>query len=300
MHSKKYRNLNKINNMTQEQFSKYSLSLSIGLHALLITLLIVSLTFHSQRNSMHAFQNIKIIQAVAVNSSVVEKQFQHVGVKSTVPTVSKHKEIIHHIPKKTKVAEKPAVKIQKKQSVIISKPKKVPPPPPKKIEVKKYTIETKKTVKRLKLSKDRSRPVPTKAKKTLVQKAVSAKESMKALMAKQAAEEDTLEKQLDAEQQAQTILDKYKTMILNTIGQHWIMPKNVNKNLSTQLLIHLAPGGMVLNVDVIKSSGDSVLDRSVITAIWKSSPLPVPNDPLMFDQFRLLHLTVKPEGLLYN
>jgi len=98
--------------------------------------------------------------------------------------------------------------------------------------------------------------------------------------------------------QIQGEVEKYKALILNAIGQRWIMPAKFNKKLSAQLLIKLAPGGTVLNVAVLKSSGDAVLDRSVITAVWKSSPLPTPVSAEVFNQFRELHLTVRPEGLL--
>ena len=119
--------------------------------------------------------------------------------------------------------------------------------------------------------------------------------------------EKSLQNQISTEEQQisatrstviQSEVDKYKALILNTIGQQWIMPANVNKNLSLQLMIHLAPGGTVLDVSILQSSGDAVLDRSVLTAVWKASPLPVPADLELFDQFRELHLTVRPEGLL--
>jgi len=114
---------------------------------------------------------------------------------------------------------------------------------------------------------------------------------------KQIAEE---QKQISATQarHIQREVEKYKNLILNAIGQRWIMPKNIDKHLSTLLLIRLASGGTVLNVQILKSSGNDILDRSVVTAVWKASPLPVPTDATVFDQFRELHLTVKPQGLL--
>jgi len=119
--------------------------------------------------------------------------------------------------------------------------------------------------------------------------------------------EKQLQTQITAEQkqifsaqnkQMQGEIAKYKALITNVIEQNWIVPPKVNKKLSAQLLINLAPGGTVLNVKILQSSGDAVLDRSVITAVWKASPLPTPNDTRLFDQMRELHLTVKPEGVL--
>ena len=52
---------------------------------------------------------------------------------------------------------------------------------------------------------------------------------------------------------------------------------------------------MVLNVSVLKSSGNEALDRSAIAAVNKASPLPVPKDSAAFSAFRNFTLTVKPE-----
>jgi colicin import membrane protein len=124
---------------------------------------------------------------------------------------------------------------------------------------------------------------------------------------KQDEADDLLQKQLASEQQQLTSarthyvageLDKYKSLILNAIGQQWLIPDGSNKELSATLLIRLAPGGMVLNVQVEKSSGDPALDHSAVTAVYKASPLPVPSDTSLFNNFRELSLTVRPENII--
>jgi len=93
-------------------------------------------------------------------------------------------------------------------------------------------------------------------------------------------------------------IDKYKTLIIQAISQQWIIPDDTKKNSEAKLLVTLAPGGMVLNVKIVQSSGDPVLDRSAETAVYKASPLPVPNDGELFNKFRTLNLIVRPEGIL--
>lgn len=90
-------------------------------------------------------------------------------------------------------------------------------------------------------------------------------------------------------------VDKYKALIIQAISREWILPDQVDSQLSSQFRIHLAPNGVVLEVNLMRSSGDPVLDRSAQSAIYKASPLPVPNDPDAFNQFRDIHLTVRPE-----
>lgn len=117
-------------------------------------------------------------------------------------------------------------------------------------------------------------------------------------------EELKLQKQIEAEEarvgatqksEWSTEIDRYKGLILNAIGEHWIIPQGADKTLTTILLIRLAPDGTVLGVRIVKPSGNDVLDRSAITAVWKASPLPVPKDPQIFNEFRELRLTVRPE-----
>lgn len=101
----------------------------------------------------------------------------------------------------------------------------------------------------------------------------------------------------NAEKQARIAgeVDKYKALIVNAIGRHWILPDNANSSLSSQFRIRLAPDGAVLEVSLTRSSGDALLDRSAQTAIYKASPLPVPVDSETFALFRDISLTVRPE-----
>lgn len=98
--------------------------------------------------------------------------------------------------------------------------------------------------------------------------------------------------------EAQGIVDKYKALIIQAISSHWIVPSQANKSLYCELMIRLAPGGMVLDVQVTKSSGDPSLDSSARAAVMKSSPLPVPPDAGAFEPFRQFVLKVKPENIL--
>jgi colicin import membrane protein len=119
------------------------------------------------------------------------------------------------------------------------------------------------------------------------------KKVLKTQLKKEQAQKATLQ-----QQQLYNQLSKYKTLILNDIGKQWIIPPGANKQLSSKLLVDLDAKGNVLNVKVIQSSGDPVLDRSAVTAVLKASPLPVPTSPDLLKQFKQIELTVKPEGLL--
>lgn len=140
------------------------------------------------------------------------------------------------------------------------------------------------------------------AEKEKAEKAQAEMEKKKAeAEAKKLAEAEAAAKQAQAAQNAERQariageVDKYKALIVNAIGRNWILPENVDSTLSSQFRIRLAPDGMVLEVTLTRSSGDSLLDRSAQTAIYKASPLPVPTDPDTFSLFRDISLTVRPE-----
>lgn len=102
------------------------------------------------------------------------------------------------------------------------------------------------------------------------------------------------------QQRMQGVVDKYKSLILQAIGQQWIVPSDVDKKLYCELLIHLTSGGVVLGVVITKSSGNVLLDNSARAAVFKASPLPVPDDGDSFKTFRQFVLKVKPENVLEN
>ncbi len=97
--------------------------------------------------------------------------------------------------------------------------------------------------------------------------------------------------------EAQGEVNKYKALIIQAIGEQWLVPPQANKNLYCELMIRVAPGGMVLDVQVTKSSGDTALDSSARAAVLKASPLPVPDDADAFAAFRQFVLKVKPESV---
>ena len=87
----------------------------------------------------------------------------------------------------------------------------------------------------------------------------------------------------------------YKVLITQAIGQQWIVPSGTDRILSCQFQITLAADGQVLAVSLLKSSGDAALDRSAQTAIYKASPLPMPQELKLVHLFKNLRLTVRPE-----
>ncbi len=99
---------------------------------------------------------------------------------------------------------------------------------------------------------------------------------------------------LEAEQAAAGELSVYTNAIRERIRRHWVRQPSMGRDLSCLVEVRLILGGDVVpaGVRVIRSSGNPAFDRSVVTAVYKASPLPVPSGQL-FGQFRNLRLNFK-------
>lgn len=93
-------------------------------------------------------------------------------------------------------------------------------------------------------------------------------------------------------------VNKYKALVLQAISQQWNVPDNIDEGANCKLLVKVAPGGYVMSIQIVKSSGNEFLDRSAKNAVLKASPLPVPKENYLFDDFRVLNLTVRPQGIV--
>ncbi len=86
---------------------------------------------------------------------------------------------------------------------------------------------------------------------------------------------------------------EYIAQIQATVNRSWILPPGVPKGLKSTVLVGQIPGGEVISVVIKESSGNVVFDRSVVQAVYRSSPLPQPKVPGVFD--REIQFTFDPE-----
>lgn len=119
------------------------------------------------------------------------------------------------------------------------------------------------------------------------------KEEQQLLQEQMAAEQAQLEAQ--REKKVQSIVDQYIEIIKQKVTRNWFKPAGAEEGLSCTVSVRLIPGGEVLDVKIVTSSGDPVFDRSVETAVLKASPLPLPPDTSLFERFRVLQFVFKPE-----
>ena len=257
--------------------------------------------------------NVQVISAVAISSAKVSTQTPPKPIEKPV----------------TKPVEPPVQKTVESKPAPEKKAATPPPsakPKPEPVKLKPSAAQLKATAaakalkqkqEKLKQQKLNAEKAKQLQKKLLAQQLAAEQKKLKAQQQKEATQakalqQKILQQQLASEQrnlqkaaeeqrqamQLQGALDEYKSQIIAAISQYWIVPPETQANIYCRLLIHLAPTGMVLKVDMLHSSGDPVLDRSAREAVLKASPLPVPKEARLFDSFRELRLSFRPEGVV--
>jgi colicin import membrane protein len=66
----------------------------------------------------------------------------------------------------------------------------------------------------------------------------------------------------------------------------WTRPAGIPEGLSARVAVRLGPGGIVLSVQVARTSGNDAFDRSAVTAVRRADPLPMPDDPELAQPYR--------------
>ncbi|MBX9706264.1 MAG: cell envelope integrity protein TolA [Gammaproteobacteria bacterium] len=263
--------------MNNEKKNHYkAFVIAILIHLLLLGFIVMEFHTRFTPAQLNAGQQIPIVQAYAVLSPPPE---QPPAVQPPTPPAEEQPP-----PPPPPVVSKPKeVAFKSKQAPPPPKPlpKPVTPPPPPKTEPKPAP-------------KPAPKPLTADQKMKLLAQKLQA-QARQSLQQQAQSEQKNLDQQMAQARQTQSIVDKYKALILQQVGQHWIVPE-VNQDISCRLLITLAPGGTVLDVKLVESSGNDALDRSAIQAVYKSSPLPVPQDSSAFNAMRQLDMLVRPES----
>ncbi|MFW0051610.1 MAG: cell envelope integrity protein TolA [Coxiella endosymbiont of Dermacentor nuttalli] len=260
----------------------YCLSFGISIFFHIILLIVFTINLSSSNtyrinNLSSSVTFIKNIKAETVSQTVIDNEINAMKIaekqkhEAEKARVRRLKEKIQPLEKQKTAKQKRLTDLHMKQLYIKKKKKQ-------ETVVRKKELDLRKQQQKIKYHR-----IISKQKKLQQQ-----------LLQKEIQREQTQVAKMCQKEQNQRVLDRYKTQIIQVIQQQWIIPVNANKNLSCILLIRLAPGGTVLSVTTLQSSGDPVLDRSARVAVFKASPLPVPKDSALFSQFHELRLTARP------
>jgi colicin import membrane protein len=91
----------------------------------------------------------------------------------------------------------------------------------------------------------------------------------------------------------------FRDGIYQAVRNNWSRPPSARNGMEATLLVELVPTGDVVNVSIVRSSGDAAFDRSAETAVRTARRFQVPPDSALFERyFRRFTLLFRPEDLL--
>ncbi len=262
---------------------RFPLFVVLTFHALLIIALSVSLTqTHYRWHSNYAQK--PIVKAVAVDAQAVNKQIKQIKWEQAAKERRERQRL-----------QKLKQRARKVSQARIAEQKRI-----RRLKANQKQLQQQQAL-REKEAAVRAKALQTQVKR-LHQQALSENQQrlqQRLLDQQMQAEKAQISKQKQALEKAHLaqfkgVLNKYRAQILQLIQNNW-HPLVQNSKLYSQFMVHVAPGGLVTNVDLLKSSGNAALDRSARLAIIKSSPLPVPKDAALFDRFRQFRIKMSPQ-----
>lgn len=110
----------------------------------------------------------------------------------------------------------------------------------------------------------------------------------------QARREAELAAQLAAEEELRAArssaeMGVYIAQITSRIERNWIKPASARPGLKCQVRVTQIPGGEVVDVRIGTCNGDDAVRRSIEAAVRRASPLPVPDNPRLFERNLLIN-----------
>jgi colicin import membrane protein len=283
-----------------------SFSLSLVFHAVIFIALIVTLVLSPPAKpptTLDLQQSTKIVQAVSVNQAQVAQEMAKLKNQQAQAQAAEQARLA---ALKQQAAQAAKLKTQQEQALAQLKAQQQAALKQQQAQLAKIQQQQQAAQKQLQSIQQNTQKAQQQQQQVSKQLAQTKQQKANEQKQLQQAAENSLQQQLNQDatqlnqakqQQINSELAKYTELIRQAISQQWIVPANSNRSAFCILEIALAPGGVVTNVQLKQTSGDPVLDRSAITAVYKASPLPVPTDPSLFKLMQDIQLKVQPDSV---
>ena len=248
---------------------------AVLVHLALLALVVVGFRWQAKPAAAPA----KVVQAKAVNDAETQKEIERRKKLEREREQQETKKKREQEERERKTADEKRRQEQEKIS-----------------EQKRKDEDKRKAAEAEKKRKDEAQQAEVKKKKDAEERRKSAESSLKEQLARE--EKERTETRAKAEQaaRAQSELARYEGLIRQKVERNWVRPAGWTKGMECVVRVRLAPTGEVINATVARPSGSPAFDRSVENAVYKASPLPLPEDKDLFEHFRELELRFRPEG----
>ncbi len=291
--------------------------LALLVHLVLLAVLVFSLDWTPERQPVTA-QKQAPVQAVAVDGAALDAQLKR---KRQLKEAAEQRKLDAERKRQAEIAAKKKAgqeakrkaEAERERKAAIAAKKKAEQQARRKAEVvakQKAEAERKRKAEqeaKRKVEQEAKRKAEQEAKRKAEQEAKRKAEQEAKRKAEQEARrkaEAELQAGLAAEQERmaaqrqsamQRMINEYVSHIRDKVQRSWIRPPAAGSNLACSVTVRLMPGGDVAEVKVVRSSGDAAFDQSVKNAVLRASPLPMPPDPEVREQFRTISFEFKPD-----
>jgi colicin import membrane protein len=132
------------------------------------------------------------------------------------------------------------------------------------------------------------------------QAAAARRDAAEQARVQQAMQEEALKREADLEQRARAESERearqseWGAQLTEHIRRNVRWPPNTPDDYACQVSMQLLPDGTVTSAKIVKSCGSAPLDRAVEDAVYRSSPMPRPADPGVFDRDVLINFNARP------
>lgn len=296
-------------------FQKFAVSFGLALALHLIILVMFGMSFSDEPDVIRQKPLPEIIQASMLDDAKIVAEAERLKTHQLNKQLTQKKQqqalenerikeqkLLQTAKKKRRQEEKQAKELEKKRKVLALKEKQ-------KLEkikknkaleaakLAKIKIQEEAEEKRLddqRKAEDKKRKLEKQAKQKKQQELLAKQKAEKAEKAAYRVEQIAANKAKAAQDEQATIT--FSQAIQHKVNTRWIKPISSGKGLHSTIRVKLLPSGDVMDVSIIRSSGDSVFDRSAENAVRKASPLPVPKDRALFaKKFRTFIFEFKPK-----
>jgi colicin import membrane protein len=75
----------------------------------------------------------------------------------------------------------------------------------------------------------------------------------------------------------------YQFALQQKVLRNWARPASARAGLDCLVSVRQSATGDVISADVVSCNGDAAVERSIEAAVYKATPLPLPDNPVLFD-----------------
>jgi len=262
-------------------------------YAVLVHVVLIALVVIGVRSQSKPVSPAAVIQAKAVNDAATQKEIERRRQEEAARAAAEAKRLRDQQARDRQAAE---AQRQKEQAKLAEQKRQADAArQAAQAEAKRKADAKRQTAEAEQKRKQAQRQAEVQTKKDAEARRQAAVQGLKDQLASE--EQQRADAKAKAEQQAraQSELARFEALIRQRVESSWVNSGGWTKNMECLVHVRLIPTGEVIEATVVRSSGNGAFDRSAENAVYKASPLPLPEDKALFEHFRDFNFLFHPQ-----